>query len=250
MFFSKLYIFKSIAFAFLLVLFCTRCGAAGAARESWTLVQLLTRGERSETRVEQVVVRNCGVPEVKTVECSAGTADSFSVQLGGSIGVSVGGELTFDPSLAAELGFDWGSGESLALPTPPEGYVAYYTIEKTYRLIVGEVLAHSNRGDEQNLQYAFQASCSQRVVEMGISPCDTAMGFPATSTIPPTDTPLAPTPTVVASPTPTLTPRAVILPANTPTPTPTPITPSAPTPEHPTSPPPTNDNVIVTPSEP
>jgi hypothetical protein len=212
----------------ILILFgSTSCGLPGAARESWTLVQILTTGERTETRTERVTVRNCRVPEFKTVECSAGTADNFSLQLGGTMGLNAGGELTFDPALITELGFDMSSGESMTLPTPPEGHIAYYTIEKTYQLISGEVLARSSNGDEEALRYAFQARCTQSIADDPyIIPCDGQSELSPTPEPTPTSQPTEPLPTeTLPTEVPTPTPRVIILPTATsnilPTPQPT-----------------------------
>lgn len=188
------------------------CGVRGCARESWTLMQILTTGERIETHVEKVAVRNCGISERKTVECSAGTASSFIVQLGGSGGVSAGGEVTLDPALATELGVEQESGESLDLPPAPDGYIAHYTVEKTYRLLSGEVLAHSSRGAEKKMQYAFKASCSQRILDVNLVPCEDTTAVPL-SEAPPTNTPTQPSPTDTL----TATPRPMIKPSHTPT---------------------------------
>lgn len=249
------HLYQAAGCAFLIALLCTGCGAAGAARESWTLIQILTTGERTETRIEQVAVRNCGVPEVKTVECSAGTADSFSVELGGSVGVNAGGTIEFAPSLATELGFDLASVETLALPTPPEGYVAYYTIEKTYRLMAGQVLARSSHGDEESMQYAFQASCSQHVADMSLVSCENAIVLTAPPTTAPVntpspDTPPLPVPAHTSTPTHTPTPYKTMPPPNN-TATSTPTATGSPAIEPPKATPINNDgNVIVTPSAP
>lgn len=131
-----------------------------AANESWTLVRLLTEGERQEVLTETAVVQNCGIPIQKSVECSAGTFKNLSVSLEAGVGV---GQVGVEAGVANVLGFDRSSGESLQLETPPEGFIYRYEVSKEYRIITGQALARSSSGDEQEVVYTFGASCSIEV---------------------------------------------------------------------------------------
>jgi len=212
----------------LVVSLATACdGTKPAVGETWTLVELLTRGKRTDIVPEVVEVRNCGVAERKTVNCSAGTSNDLSVNLGGGVTFGGGVEGTISASVSSGLGLGRDSGESLALDLPPEGFIYRYTIEKTYRVLAGEVLARSSEGNEHRAPYAFHASCSIRIESREESPCTKAQAptvTPAAKPILPADTPVSvpPPPTPVP---PTDTPP--LIPALTSTPTYTPVPPTS-----------------------
>jgi hypothetical protein len=200
--------FNKIVYSIVLIaiaLLTSTCGGGpqAALHESWTLVQLLTQDERQESITETIDVRNCGVAEQKGIECSAGTSNNLSVSLGASVGVALGGKLTFDPSVANQLGFDRSSGESLQLETPAEGYVNRFVVTKNYRIISGQARARSSSGEERDGVYTFHASCSLRIEAVETLTCaeaqestvPSAPGSLPTSTpasqeqIPPSETP-------------------------------------------------------------
>jgi len=229
-------------------------GPQAAVHESWTLGQLLTRGERIESTREVIQVRNCGVAERKTVECSAGTSNDLSVSL--ALGTEVGEivEITVEPSIGIELGFSRSGGESLELDTPPAGYVYRYTLTKEYRIVSGQALAHSSTGEEQQVVYTFQASCSLR-----IEPPQKLSCVEAGELLPTPSTPLLSSPTstsvggeeIPAQPSPTNTPALQPpqpLPTSTSAPQPTELPPTETPPPPPATdtPPPT----VVTPPGP
>lgn len=139
----------------LAVLLTAACSGA-VADETWTLVELLTQRERIYPRTELIEVRNCGVAERKTVDCSAGTSNDLSISLSGGVGA-------IDAGVRSSLGLGRDSGESLDLDSPPEGFVYRYTVNKEFRVMAGEVLARSSAGNELRPTYAFHASCSLRI---------------------------------------------------------------------------------------
>jgi hypothetical protein len=104
---------RTLCFIALIVAAFSLSGCPGAD-ETWALVQLLTKGEQTVTNTQTAEVRNCGgLPEKKTVQCSAGTESNMSISLGGSVVTSIRG--TLDASVAAELGFNRTSGQTLEL---------------------------------------------------------------------------------------------------------------------------------------
>jgi hypothetical protein len=148
----------------LVVLLASACrGMKAGVNETWTLVELVTEEERTDTVTDVIEVRNCGTVERKTVQCSTGTLNELTVSLGVSFGGSAGFEGSIDPGVSSSLGIGRDSGESLDLNSPPEGFVYRYPINKKYRVLAGEVLARSSTGDEQTTDYAFYANCSLRI---------------------------------------------------------------------------------------
>jgi len=182
MHFSCIHILHLVALITIPLLTSMCSGPRAAAHEAWTITQLLTQGERVESVTEVVEVRNCGVAERKTVDCSAGTSNNFSTSLGLDLGLEAGIEVGIGPSIAADLGFNRSSGESLDLDTPPSGYINRYVVVKEYRIVSGKVLARSSTGGEQEAQYAFQASCSLGVESLETFECeDVAVPSPSLS---------------------------------------------------------------------
>jgi len=139
------------------------------ANESWTLVELLQKRERIDNVLETIEVRNCGVVESKTVECSAGTSNELNVSLGGSFGRGFSGSI--EASVSTGLGIGRDSGESLDLPSPPDGVVYRYTVNKKYRVLIGDVLARSSAGREKTTGYTYHASCSLRIESVTTLTC-------------------------------------------------------------------------------
>jgi len=157
----------------LVACFITACSSGGQAivNETWTLVELITQGERTDMVTEVVEVRNCGIAERKTVDCSAGTLNNLSVSLGGSLGAGTGFEGTIDASVSSGLGLGRTSGQSLNLDLPAEGFIYLYTVNQKYSVLVGEVLARSTTGNESSATYAFHASCSLNIEAKEILAC-------------------------------------------------------------------------------
>lgn len=151
----------------------TACGSGTQAivNETWTLIELITKGERTDIVTEVVQVRNCGIAERKTVDCSAGTSNNLSVSLGGSVGAGTGFEGTIDASVSSGLGLGRDSGESLNLDLPPDGFIYLYTVNKKYSVLTGEVLARSTTGNERKATYAFHATCSLKIVSREMLTC-------------------------------------------------------------------------------
>ncbi len=140
------------------------CSAPAFVSESWQLVALVTKGERVDTFWEVVEVRNCGIVEQKTHNCAAGTSNDLSISVAGDIkAISV--------EVSSGLEMDRQSGQSLALPPPPDGFVYYYTIREQYRVLAGTLRARSSRGTEQIVNYTFQASCSLQIEARKMSSC-------------------------------------------------------------------------------
>lgn len=177
--------FKKILFVVIFVFVLGACqGNNPAPQETWKLVKLVTAGEESQDVITEVVtVRNCGIPEHKGVECSAGTTNDLSISLGGNIGYQAGFSGSIDASVSTGLGIGRTSGQNLDLDEPPQNKVYKYTIEKIYKVLVGDVLAQSSNGTEQTIPYTFHASCNLELKEREELSCN--------QTLPPTQTPSA-----------------------------------------------------------
>jgi len=148
------------------------CGAPGPVAETWQLVALVTKGERIDTSLETVEVRNCGIVEQKAHNCSAGTSNDLSISVGGDIrAISI--------EVSSGLEMDRQSGQSLTLPPPPDGFVYYYTIREQYRVLAGTLRARNSKGTEQIANYAFHASCSLRIETRETSSCAAGGAPPA-----------------------------------------------------------------------
>ena len=151
------------------------------------MVELLSKGERTDVVTEIVEVRNCGSPEQKTTSCSAGTSNELNVSLSGGLqyGEGVVGSIGADVTTGLGIGRD--SGESIELELPPSGSIYRYTIKKTYKVLAGKVLARSSSGKEQEAEYAFHASCSISILgKPDILFCEDKT-IPSDQTLPSTD---------------------------------------------------------------
>ena len=127
--------------------------------EAWVLAEVVSGNNRTD-KIEQVVeVSACNVVEQKSIECSAGTSSDLSIETGGNFGSVV----NISASTGTSLGFTRDSVETLALESPPKGFVYRYIVIKEYNVLVGEALAISSSGQERKVAYAFQASCSLQV---------------------------------------------------------------------------------------
>lgn len=151
----------------------TACSSGNpAVNESWSLIDLISKGERTYAVTEIVEVRNCETTEQKSTECSAGTNNDLTVSLEGGIQF-VGGVVSMYTSVANGLGIGRSSGETLTLDTPDKGSVYIYTVDKEYRLITGKMMVRSSAGREAEADYAFHANCSMRVINVETSSCTT-----------------------------------------------------------------------------
>jgi hypothetical protein len=158
-------------------------GTSAVAKESWTVIQLLSHEEKREQLLEIAEVRNCQAPEVKSVSCSAGTATNFSVSLDAEVGLNLGAEVSISPSVAEELGFDRNSGETLQLETPPQGYYYRYTIRKEFTIVVGEARVQSSTGEMKSGIYTFDAKCLLSIEDLELLTCEDREAAEATQTI-------------------------------------------------------------------
>lgn len=151
----------------------TACSSESpAVNESWALIDLISKGERTSVATEIVEVRNCEAVERKATDCSAGTNNDLTVSIEGGIQFA-GGIVSVNTSVANGLGIGHNSGESLTLDTPAEGSIYIYTIDKEYRLVTGEMLVRSSTGRETEANYIFHASCSIKVVNVETASCST-----------------------------------------------------------------------------
>lgn len=141
---------------------CTGAGAAGS--ETWTLMEIVTKGDRVDTFTDSVTVQNCGIVQPKTITCSAGTTKDLNVSIGGGAEFGEGAKISIDGSVSTGLGIGRESGENVELEIPPDGYVYIFTVNKEYRVTAGELLAQSSSGEQQAVNYNFNASCSIQVV--------------------------------------------------------------------------------------
>lgn len=203
----------------LLLLACRR--ERQVVQETWSIVALTQQQEQVETVSETVVVRNCGVPETKSVFCSAGTINELGLEFGGSSGLGgvLGGSIQVN--VGAVLGVGRESGESVSLPPPENGYVYEYAVSKTYTVIIGEALARSASGLEESGNFSFNARCEISVDAPVMRACPVATATlditpaPAIPSIAPTAISFVATATAPVAPSPT--PRTVL---------PTPVTPA------------------------
>jgi len=120
---------------------------------------------------------------------------SASITTGGAFG-SAGAQFILEGNIGTTLGIGQESGESIALPVPPDGYIYLYTISKKYKIVTGQAIALSSTGDEQSVDFNFQASCSIKIVDKEQMACD---GYNPPATQPPVSEP----PPVSETPSPT-----------------------------------------------
>jgi hypothetical protein len=156
----------------MLIFQISACGGTRAAvNETWSLVEIVTKGDRIDTFTDTVKVQNCGIIQPKTVTCSAGMTNDLTVSLGGEVGVGAGSNFSIDGSVSKGLGIGRESGENVELETPPDGFVYIFTINKEYRVTTGELVAESVSGKQQTANYNFNASCSIQVVSKNQVSC-------------------------------------------------------------------------------
>lgn len=156
----------------LLPILLTGCGTGSVLNETWTMTKLVTVGEDTDTVPETVVIRNCGIPEEKVTDCSAGTTKDLSLSFSGGGQIGIGAGINLSGSVQSGLGIGRSSGESLTLPVPPEGSIYEIDVVKEYKIKSGIMLAHSESGAEQDVSYNFMASCSIQTIEKRIESCD------------------------------------------------------------------------------
>jgi len=142
-------------------------GIEATANESWTLVEITTKGEKTNSRTQEVEVRNCVVPEHKSHSCSAGTSRDFSASLGGGGGVGI----SLSADVSTDFGFSADSGQELSLDTPEKGYTYQYTLRETYRVVAGTGKARSSSGKTQEASYNFHASCQLQIESVETVSC-------------------------------------------------------------------------------
>lgn len=163
-----------IAISLLLLSSLVSCGGGGqaAVNETWSLVKLVSKGDPIDNIVpETIEVRNCGIPETKTTDCSAGTSNSLSVDFGGGVEFGEGVSGSIDSSVSSSLGIGRQSGQSISLDVPLSGYIYTYEVEKRFSIISGEAVARSNNGKEQTVSYVFNASCSITIISREQTSC-------------------------------------------------------------------------------
>ena len=148
----------------ILILHLTACtGTRAAGNETWTLIQIVTQGDRIDTFTDTVTVKNCGIVQPKTITCSAGTTKDLNVSIGGGAEFGEGAKFSIDGSVSTGLGIGRESGENVELEIPPDGFVYIFTVNKEYRVTAGELLAQSSSGEQKTANYNFNASCSIEV---------------------------------------------------------------------------------------
>lgn len=150
----------------LIVVIAVACTATSAG---WLLERIETRKENSRTVREFVDVRNCGTVEQKSIQCTAGASRDLTV------GMSFGLVWTISGDVSSSLGIGFETGEELALPAPPEGFVYRYSIDKTFKVVTGNVLARSPSGSTRQYPYVFEANCRLEIVSRETLTCGEAL---------------------------------------------------------------------------
>jgi hypothetical protein len=145
--------------------------SCSSVNQTWKLVDIVTKGERTDAFTDVVVVKNCGIIQPKTITCTAGTTSDLSVSLGGGLEVGEGAKVSVDGSVSEGLGIGQEAGENVNLENPPDGYIYNFTIERQYRVESGNAIAQSTSGKKQTASYVFNASCSIQVISKQISNC-------------------------------------------------------------------------------
>lgn len=203
------------------LVFLVACGGTRAAADaSWTIVELLTKGEDTKTELDIVEVRNCGIAEKKTYSCNAGTSNDFSAGFSGDVGLSLGVDITLASSVASELGFYREGGESLQLSTPPDNNIFRYVIIKEFSITSGNALAQSSDGKNREVEYSYSADCSLRIYSKEQFSCDEADEFTQDLVVVPTQG-LAPK--IVTATPPSIVVTSTSIPISNPTYTTTPV---------------------------
>ena len=149
-------------------------GTRAAGNETWSLVEIVTKGNQIDTFTDTVKVQNCGIVQPKTIICSAGTTHDLSVSIGGGTEFGEGVKFSIAGSVSTGLGIGRESGENVELEIPPDGFVYIFTINKEYRITTGELIAQSSSGEQQTANYNFNASCSIQVVSRKQVSCSDA----------------------------------------------------------------------------
>lgn len=179
-------------------------GSCSLVAEKWTLAKLITMEENIDIVGDTAIVRYCtSAPEIKDVDCSAGTSNDLTIgvsaQGGGSLGAIVAeGNYAIGVEVSSSLGFNRNSGESMKLPIPVFGYIYRYPIERTYLTYTGNVMMESSQKKRKEVSYTFRASCSLKLGEPQITTCDsvpvpaTVESLTAGPTSLPTSTPVPP----------------------------------------------------------
>ncbi len=165
---------KSITLILLSVLLVASCGTPGeqaVVQEHWSLVKLLSEGERTEVFEEPVTVNNCGYPEKKTTGCAAGLSNDISVSLGGGVQIGTGLQVSLEAEVIRTLGVGTQSMETLELPLPPTCSSSKYIVVKEYSVKAGEAIARSSSGKEETANYVFNARCSVYIKSEERSAC-------------------------------------------------------------------------------
>jgi hypothetical protein len=143
----------------ILGLFISTCSSPNANNENWTLIDITEKEISSAITKSVVTVKNCcGLPEIKTKTCSAGTSSDMSFDFGVDIGLP--GVVSISPSIGQTLGFNKSSEESIELPSPPDGYIYQYEVITTYSIITGNALYRSENGTVKKGTFNYHASCS------------------------------------------------------------------------------------------
>ncbi len=147
-------------------------GGNPALNTTWSLTKLVSVGEPLEdSSTETVEIKNCGIPIEKTTDCSAGTSSDLTLSTNGGGAFGVGTQFTVDAGVGATLGIGRGSGQSVKLETPPNGFIYTYTVIKNYRVINGEAVALSSNQEEKVFNYSFHASCSIDIISKEQTSC-------------------------------------------------------------------------------
>jgi hypothetical protein len=157
---QKISLMKMVVYILIVFLMSGCAGTKAVVNEAWKVTKIVSSGEPDQnTSTFDVEVRNCcGLPEVKSASCSAGTSSSLDISIGASYGVP--GTVSIDPSVGASLGFNQEGGMEMALEPPPPGYVYLYTIEKTYIIETGLAEVVPSKGEKEEAEYRFTARCS------------------------------------------------------------------------------------------
>lgn len=154
------------------VAFSSCNGGNSAVDETWSLVELVTVGDPIENSSSEIIeVKNCGIPVEKSTECSAGTSKELNATVTGGGAFGVGSQFTFEGSVGTTLGIGQQSGETVTLSTPPDGLIYTYVVNKLYRVVTGQALAKSSHGNEQVVNFTFQASCTIDIVSREQTNC-------------------------------------------------------------------------------
>ena len=162
---SRRPVWQTIMLSIVVVLIATSMSACGEVDATWKVVKITSKAEKANYHVETIDVRSCSEVEKKTCGCSASSGQSLSLKA--QPGVSVGLDLVVDAhvDLKVEFGFtssrELGSSETLALDPAPRGRVFRYRVRKTYRTFTGKATVRSPLGEEREVEYSFEASCTQ-----------------------------------------------------------------------------------------